>query len=110
MLINRFKGDREGEFNMKFQSDDILNMPDLLFSKFCEKQFEINKGVYNTIDQWFYQQGVSQIVNRRKMILSFCQNVRLSGQEKVKFGPGGLTTKLNLFWQQRMQPLDHKAI
>ena len=29
---------------MKFQSDDILNMPDLLFSKFCEEQFEINKG------------------------------------------------------------------
>ena len=44
------------------------------------------------------------------MILSFCQNIRLSGNEKVKFGPGGLTTKLNLFWQQRMQPLDHKAI
>lgn len=95
---------------MKYQSEDIFNMPDLLFSRFCEEKFDINKGVYNTIDHWFYQQGVSQIVPRRRMILSFCQNELLSGNKKVKFGPGGLTNKLNLFWQQYIQPLDHRAM
>ncbi len=93
-----------------FQSEELLNMPDLLFSKFCEEQFEINKGVYNTIDHWFHQQGLSHIVNRRKMILSFCQSICLSENEKVKFGPGGLTTKLNMFWQQRIQQYNHKAM
>lgn len=82
------------------QTEEILNMPDLLFSKFCEEHFEINKGVYNTIDSWFYQQGINRIVHRRKMILTFCQSIRLLRKEKVKFGPKGLTSRLNAFWTQ----------
>ena len=95
---------------MKFQSEEIVNLPDLLFSKLCEDHYDINKGVYNTIDRWFYEQGVNHIVNRRQMILSFCQSFCISGKEKVKFGPGGLTTKLNLFWAHRVQRFDHQAI
>jgi riboflavin kinase len=93
---------------MKFQSEEIVHLPDLLFSKLCEERYSINKGVYNTIDRWFYEQGVNSIVNRRQMILSFCQNFCIAG--KVKFGPGGLTTKLNLFWAHRVQRFDDQAI
>ncbi|SIS02013.1 hypothetical protein SAMN05878482_10993 [Peribacillus simplex] len=95
---------------MKFQSEELLNLPDLLFSKFCEDHYYINKGVYNTIDRWFYEQGVSHIVKRRKVVLSFCQSFCISGNEKVKFGPGGLTIKLNLFWTQHVPQFDHQAI
>lgn len=95
---------------MKFQSEEIVNLPDLLFSKLCEDRYSINKGVYNTIDRWFYEQGVTNIVNRRQMILSFFQSFGIAGKEKVKFGPGGLTTKLNLFWAHRVQQFDHQAI
>jgi riboflavin kinase len=94
----------------KFQSEEILNLPDLLFFKFCDEQYGINKGVYNTIDRWFYEQGVNHIANRRTLILSFCQNFCISRNKKVKFGPGGLTTRLNLFWTQHIQRFDHKAI
>jgi riboflavin kinase len=85
-----------------FQDEELLNIPDLLFSKFCEEKYEINKGVYNTIDHWFYQQGLSRIVERRKTILNFFQYICLieNKNTKVKFGPGGLTTKLKQFWQQ----------
>jgi riboflavin kinase len=95
---------------MKFQSEEIVNLPDLLFSRLCEDHYDINKGVYNTIDRWFYEQGVNDIVNRRQMILSFCQSFCIAGKEKVKFGPGGLTTKLNLFWAHRVGRFDHQAI
>jgi riboflavin kinase len=95
---------------MKFQSEEIVHLPDLLFSKLCEDRYKINKGVYNTIDRWFYEQGVNNLVNRRQMILSFCQSFCIAGKEKVKFGPGGLTTKLNLFWTQRVGRFNQQAI
>ena len=97
---------------MEFQSEEIMHMPDLLFLKLCEEKFEINKGVYNTIDRWFYKQGLSQIIERRKTILSFFQYISLSENQgkKVKFGPGGLTTRLSSFWEQKIQPFNHKAM
>lgn len=82
---------------MEFQSEELFNIPDTLFSKFCEEKFGVNKGVYNTIDHWFHQQGLTSIVNRRKMIILFCQSVHCNENKKVKFGHGGLTPKLNMF-------------
>jgi riboflavin kinase len=97
---------------MEFQSEETFHMPDLLFSKLCEEKYEINRGVYNTIDRWFYKQGLSQIVERRKTILFFFQHISLTENQgkKVKFGPGGLTTKLDQFWEQRIRQFNHQAI
>jgi riboflavin kinase len=97
---------------MEFQSEEILHMPDLLFARICEEKYEINKGVYNTIDSWFYKQGLCQIVERRKTILSFFQYIRLTENQvkKVKFGPGGLTIRLEHFWEQSVGRFNHKAI
>ncbi|MBB6444321.1 hypothetical protein [Bacillus benzoevorans] len=95
---------------VKRLAEEILHMPDLQFTKYCEEQFAINKGVYNTIDLWFYQQGISSIINRRGTILLFCQSMAEAGNKKVKFGHGGLTAKLLLFWQQYRQSFEHKAI
>ncbi|AZV41406.1 hypothetical protein [Peribacillus asahii] len=96
----------------KRQLEEILNMPDLLFSQLCEERYEINKGVYNTIDRWFYNQGLSLIVERREMILSFIQYISVTENQgkKVKFGSGGLTRKLDQFWEERIQTFKHKAM
>ncbi|MFJ5757743.1 hypothetical protein ACIQAA_01080 [Neobacillus sp. NPDC093182] len=85
---------------MESQSEEILHMPDLLFAKLCEVKYEINKGVYNTIDSWLYKKGLSQILERRKTILSFFKYIRLTENQgkKVKFGPGGLITRLEHFY------------
>lgn len=97
---------------MDFQSEETFQMPDLLFSKLCEEKYEINKGVYNTIDHWFYKQGLSQIVERRKTILAFLKYMKVSENQgkKVKFGPGGLTTRLDHFWEQKIGRFNYKAI
>ena len=98
---------------MEFQSEEMMHMPDLLFSKLCEEKFEINKGVYNTIDRWFYKQGLSQIIERRKTILSFFQYISLSENQgkKVKFGPGGLNNKTSLvFGNRKSNHFNHKAM
>ena len=97
---------------MEFQSEEILQMPDLLFARICEEKYEINKGVYNTIDSWFYKEGLSQIVERRKMILSFFQYIRFTENQgkRVKFGPGGLTIRLERFWNQQVGRLNEKVI
>jgi riboflavin kinase len=86
----------------KFQTDTHLNMPDLLFSRFCEEEYKVNRGVYNTIEQWLYNQGVHNIIQRREVILSFFLFIRTSQNSdgKIKFGHGGLTERLNKFWCQ----------
>ena len=88
---------------MKFTHEEMLNLPDILFARLCESKFAINKGVYNTIDNWFFEKGIVQITSRRELILTFFQSIYIQ-QTKVKFGPGGLTMKLDTFWTQQMNP------
>lgn len=98
---------------MKKHAEEIWQKPDLFFSKYCEEKFDINKGVYNTIDCWFYEQGLEQITERRKTILSFFQYLHLieKTNHKIKFGPRGLTTKLNQYWEKNHQlTCEHTAI
>jgi hypothetical protein len=96
-----------------YQSEEILHMPDLLFAKLCDEKYEINKGILNVIDLWFYKKGLRQIIERRKWILSFFQYIRLTENrnKKIKFGPGGLTIRLEQFWNNesgtRKQVLSH---
>ena len=77
----------------------VINLPDLQFSQFCQQQFSLNKGIYNTIDSWFYNNGIIDILVRRKMILQFMK-FSSSDETKVKFGSGGLSKKLDDFWNQ----------
>lgn len=80
--------------------EEILNLPDLQFNQYCEQRFDVNKGVYNTIDNWFYNQGINSVVERRKTVLQFLYEITLN-EGKVKFGPGGLTRKLQAFWEKQ---------
>ncbi|MEI4769959.1 hypothetical protein WAX74_09920 [Psychrobacillus sp. FJAT-51614] len=88
------------------QSHDInkiLNLPDLLFYTFCNETYSINRGIYNTIDQWFYERGLVNIYKRRTFLLSFLSFINESKLNQnqhnmVKFGPGGLTKELEGFF------------
>lgn len=99
--ITNFSKDK-GVFMEKFQTDTHLHMPDLLFVRFCEEEYKVNRGVYNTVEKWFYDQEVHNILQRREAILSFFLFVRTCQKSdgKIKFGHGGLTQLLKKFWCQ----------
>ena len=73
----------------------IIHSTDLEFSKFCERNYKINRGVYNTIDAWFYFKGEINILSRRKKIIQFLRY--LKHNKDLSFGKGGLSHKLNEF-------------
>lgn len=53
------------------ERNPIINLPDILFIKYCNETFGLNRGVYNTIDEWFYTENVKDIKVRRENILDF---------------------------------------
>lgn len=81
--------------------DHIVHLPDLSFSRHCEKEFGINRGIYNTIDEYFFNLGKSEIRNRRETMLLFLRYMERSYSRKVtgkiKVGRNGLSSRLNEF-------------
>lgn len=88
---------------MDSKVDEVFNLPDLKFTQFCEWKFQLNRGIYNNIDIWFYDHGVKCVIQRRKTIIQFLYFACSSG-EKIKFGAGGLRIKLEEFWNQVRNP------
>lgn len=78
----------------------IMHLPDIMFTKIIDERFGINKGVYNTIDSWFWKKGVTSIKHRRKTILMFLMT-NSSSTNKVKIGAGQLTVKLEQYWNEK---------
>jgi riboflavin kinase len=88
----------KGEHSLKHS--EYLNLPDLQFLQWCQQIYGLNKGVYNTIDRWFYEFGIVLIEHRRIYILAFLDFVKEEGVEQRKylqFGRGGLTKQLQQF-------------
>lgn len=82
---------------MKLDLEEIIHLTDLSFIRFCDEIYGVNRGVYNTIDAWFYEQGIENIIARRKNVLYFLEfnNKNIDKEStRVKFGSGGLTVKL----------------
>jgi|HigsolmetaAR203D_1030402.scaffolds.fasta_scaffold01081_20 hypothetical protein len=91
---------------MNFNRKQVIHLPDLSFVKWCDETFGVNRGVYNTIDSWFYEKGLTDILERRKHILHFLKYAQTSGKEKkIKFGHGGLSISLANYWRR----LDQKG-
>lgn len=88
------------------KSNELLHLPDLKFSQYCEEHFSVNKGIYNTIDQWFYRKGITDILERREKIILFIID-NCSNKGKVKFGPGGLKKALEDFWNEQSLVLNN---
>ncbi|WP_338450050.1 hypothetical protein R4Z09_28590 [Niallia oryzisoli] len=87
------------------ERSEYLNLPDIDFFLFCERQYRVNKGVYNTIDRWFYQNGIENIIHRRIYLLGFLEfvtesNLKQNHHKYIRFGNGGLITKLQEFMKE----------
>lgn len=85
-----------------FKTSKYLNLPDLQFFNWCNQKYQVNRGVYNTIDQWFYEYGIVDIHYRRIQLLAFLEFVKgerieQDKQKFIRFGHGGLTKRLNEF-------------
>lgn len=88
---------------MNQHSERIIHLADLSFIRFCNAQYGVNRGVYNTIDAWFYEQGVENIIERRKHVITFLDFItKEKGEEstRVKFGSGCLTMKLQEYFSR----------
>lgn len=83
----------------------IVDFPDLSYVHYCETEFGINRGIYNVVDNWFFQKGLIDIIERREYILVFFQEICHAHEKKKnggpKFGKSGLTLKLNEFIKNR---------
>ncbi|WP_194138538.1 hypothetical protein [Robertmurraya kyonggiensis] len=89
-------------------TDDMIHLADFSFIQLCIKKYGVNRGIYNTIDMWFYKNGIDNILERRKNILSFLESLNKKEEVKTtrpKFGSGGLTIKL----QEYFSTLDSKV-
>ncbi len=73
---------------------NFIHLTDYSFQKLCDEEFGINRGVYNEIDKWFYNEGLVNILMRRKAILNFIRFNAINGKDRVRFGNGGLRQKL----------------
>ncbi|RNB77556.1 hypothetical protein EDM58_14945 [Brevibacillus panacihumi] len=87
---------------MRCAVEEDIHLPDISFCRVCENAYGINRGIYNTIDAYFYQKGHRDIVLRRRIILSFLQfigarSAKLNKKSSYKFGNGGLIEKLDSF-------------
>lgn len=82
---------------MLSKANDLLHLTDLAFAQLCQKEYGLNRGIYNTVDSWFYNQGIENILERRRKILLFLEYLQDHVETKnlrPKFGSGGLTSKL----------------
>ena len=78
--------------------ENIVNKTDLHFFRHCQDRFGINRGVYNTIEQWFYNKKVQDIACRRQYVLCFLKQVYGDEKGSGKFGKEGLVSRLHKFW------------
>src|SRR3954467_5507579 len=86
-----------------FGTSKYLNLPDLQFYHWCNQQYQVNRGVYNTIDQWFFEYGIVNIHYRRIQLLAFLEFAKgetfeQDKQQKfIRFGHRGLKKRLTEF-------------
>ena len=88
---------------MKLCVEEKIHLNDLSFIQLCIENYGINKGIYNTIDAWFYEQGIKNILERRRNILLFLEFVNENRKTKKKFGNGGLSIKLQQYFFEKNQ-------
>lgn len=81
--------------------ESIINRMDLNIFKYCQNRYGINRSIYNTIEQWFYNKKVQEIVSRRQYVLCFLDYVCGDKIGYIKFGNRRLMSKLHKFWENK---------
>ncbi len=101
-LITDFKNESKRD---SIGQNEYLNLPDLQFFLWCNTNFRLNRGVYNTIDSWLFNYGITNIISRRIFFIAFLNFVSDSSSDQgnkkyLRFGNGGLTRKLQQFMEK----------
>lgn len=93
--------------------NEQLHLPDLAFVKEAQSQFYVNRGIYNTIDAWFYQNGFINIVDRRKHIIQFLsyayEIIKDDQESKHMYFPKGLVSTLEEYRKHALQLNNNKT-
>lgn len=98
-IVDYYKRNKKGD---SIEGNEYVNLPDLQFFLWCNKNFRLNRGIYNTIDSWLYDLGIHHIIVRRIYLIAFLDFVKETlpeerNQKFLRFGNGGLTRKLQQF-------------
>ncbi|RFU65091.1 hypothetical protein [Peribacillus glennii] len=86
---------------MSSNADEIIHLTDFSFVQLCNEKYGVNRGIYNTIDSWFYKNGIVDILQRRRIIIFFLESLNETKEPKKlrpKFGSGGLSVKLQEYF------------
>jgi riboflavin kinase len=90
------------------QNASLYEWPDLAFHHYCLQTFRLNRGSYNTIDQWLFDNGYPEIRRRRKLIIQFLELMQQSptAEERkfLSFGKGKLIVELSQFAASQAGP------
>ncbi|WP_051620408.1 hypothetical protein [Paenibacillus sp. UNC451MF] len=84
----------------ELSESEVLNLPDIQFVTYCFQTFGLNRGIYNTIDQWLYNFGYRDVLQRRSATVSFLNLIREKSEKErtsgsiLRFGKGGVTKQL----------------
>ncbi|WP_438350576.1 RNA-binding protein [Paenibacillus sp. FA6] len=82
----------------------IYQWPDLAFYHHCLKRYRLNRGIYNTMDQWFHDNGYPEIQQRRMVIIEFLECTSIvhvnEHYKYLSFGKGNLMTLLSSYVSQ----------
>ncbi len=86
-----------------------VHLPDIRFSQYCLATYRLNRGVYNAIDMWLYDNGYRSVEERRMLTLAFLDASRRSepmaeGAKFYTFGKGNLVERLAQFVQEASVP------
>lgn len=57
--------------NTPLKDSAFLNLPTIHFYDWYYEQYGLNRGVFNTIDNWFYDYGIVNVLFRRIYLLFF---------------------------------------
>lgn len=93
-----------------FQMDKkLIHKTDLSFQKIIDQQFGINRGIYNTIDHWFFEHGYTNIVQRRSEIIKFLRYISRTlkrSNGKLRIGSGRLVFFLSEYMKKEYNYLN----
>ncbi|MGP4082687.1 hypothetical protein ACTWQL_22675 [Pseudalkalibacillus sp. R45] len=90
------------EYKNEIHTEFPIHLPDKKFVDWCLENFSINRGVFNVIDNWFFDYGIQHIVRRRRIIIQYLDHLQTYDHIKVKrkrpqFGKGGVKQSLYYF-------------
>jgi riboflavin kinase len=80
---NVWNGNIKEDRKSSFKKTVYLTLSERAFFTWCYCCYEIDKGVYHTINTWFYEQGITNRVFRRIHMVAFLHFLNNIGLESA---------------------------